>query len=77
VHGVDAVLPEKLHQSAHTFGVDRATDSKYLGRYAGTTKKVAKPSYSIRRTNGHNRVAAAPELLRQTEDHHLRAAGSV
>jgi len=77
MHEIDVVIPEKLHQAAHASGINRTLNAKDLGRKTSSSKQVSEPANSTFWTNRYNGVTAATQLVGESKDHHLRAAGLI
>jgi hypothetical protein len=77
VNRVDSVLTKKLYESVYAARVDGPPQSKNLRRNARSAKKISKPSAPVCGPDWNDGVASFAELLREAEDHHLRASRPV
>jgi hypothetical protein len=60
VNGVDLLLAQKPHETLKACRIKCSPNVKNFRRYARAPEEIAEPSNSIRRTDGHNAVAAFP-----------------
>ena len=77
MHEIDVVIPKKLHQASHASGINRTLNAKDLRRKTSSSKQVSEPADSAFWTNRYNSMTAATQLVGESKDHHLCAAGLV
>jgi hypothetical protein len=77
VDRVDVMVSKELDQASHATWIDWSAQPEYLGRETDAPEVIAKPSDSVRRAYGNDRVTSAPQLLGQAENHHLRPSRAI
>src|SRR4051812_32279987 len=77
VHDIDPMSPKKLDESTNACRVYRSVETKGLGGNSSVDEHVSHPAGAVARAHREDRMTSTLELERQTEYHHLSAAGPV